>query len=261
MKRVAPFALALVGFAAFAQSTVRVRGTIARLDGDVLTVKSRDGKEVRVQLAPDAQVAVAKATTLGDIKPGTYVGSAAVKRSDGTLVAKEVLKLPLMQSFLVQMIAAVVMVIVVPIAGAVSDRYPRKPLLLGSLIGYLVLLYPLYGWVVSEPSIAKLLVCQIVIGCFSAFFLGVYCTTLVELFPVRVRSTSLSIVNNVAVLVFGGFAQFFVTWLITLTGSPLAPIFYVMIGVGLGLISVIAMRPDAHGASMESLDRSVEQAS
>jgi MFS transporter, MHS family, proline/betaine transporter len=156
--------------------------------------------------------------------------------------AKEVLKLPLMQSFLVQMIAAIVMVIVVPIAGALSDRYPRKPLLLASLIGYLVLLYPLYCWVIAEPSIGKLLVCQVVIGFFGAFFLGVYCTTLVELFPVRIRSTSLSIVNNVAVLIFGGFAQFFVTWLIVVTGSPLAPIFYVMIGVGLGLVSVIAMR-------------------
>jgi MFS transporter, MHS family, proline/betaine transporter len=156
--------------------------------------------------------------------------------------AKEVLKLPLMESFLVQMIAAIVMVIVVPLAGAAADRYPRKPLLLASLIGYFVLLYPLYAWVIAAPSIGKLLVCQVVIGCFGAFFLGVYCTTLVELFPVRIRSTSLSIVNNVAVLISGGFAQFFVTWLIALTGSPLAPIYYVMIGVGLGLISVIAMR-------------------
>jgi MFS transporter, MHS family, proline/betaine transporter len=156
--------------------------------------------------------------------------------------AKEVLKLPLMESFLVQMIAAIVMVIVVPLAGAAADRYPRKPLLLVSLIGYFVLLYPLYAWVIAAPSISKLLVCQVVIGFFGACFLGVYCTTLVELFPVRVRSTSLSIVNNVAVLISGGFAQFFVTWLIALTGSPLAPIYYVMIGVGLGLISVIAMR-------------------
>jgi len=162
--------------------------------------------------------------------------------------AKEVLKLPLMQSFLVQLIAAVVMTIVVPIAGAVSDRYPRKPLLLISLVGYFLLLYPLYAWVVAAPSIGRLLVCQVVIGCFSAFFLGVYCTTLVELFPVRVRSTSLSIVNNVAVLISGGFAQFFVTWLIALTHSPLAPIFYVMIGVGLGLIAVLAMRDDPREA-------------
>ena len=157
--------------------------------------------------------------------------------------AKEVLKLPLMQSFTVQMIAAIVMVVVVPIAGAVSDRCPRKPLLLASLMGYFLSLYPLYGWVTASPSIGKLLVCQVVVGFFSAFFLGVYCTTLVELFPIRVRSTALAIVNNVTVLIFGGFAQFFVTWLIELTGSALAPIFYVMIGVGLGLISVIAMRP------------------
>jgi len=94
MKRVGPFALAFVGLAAFAQTTQRVRGTITRLDGNVLTVKSREGKEVRVQLAPDAQVAVAKATTLAEIKPGTYVGSAAVKRGDGTLVAKEVHTIP-----------------------------------------------------------------------------------------------------------------------------------------------------------------------
>jgi MFS transporter, MHS family, proline/betaine transporter len=46
----------------------------------------------------------------------------------------------------------------------------------------------------------------------------------------------------VAVLIFGGFAQFFVTGLIKLTGSPLAPVFYVMIGLTLGLISVIFMK-------------------
>ena len=123
----------------------------------------------------------------------------------------------------------------------------------GVVLGYFALLYPLYAWVIAAPSIYKLLVCQVVIGFFSAFFLGVYCTTLVELFPIRVRSTALAIVNNVAVLIFGGFAQFFVTWLIALTGSPLAPIFYVMIGVGLGLISVIAMRPHMEGAGVTSL--------
>jgi Domain of unknown function (DUF5666) len=93
--RSSAFVLALtVSSAAFAQSTTRVRGTIARLDGDVLTVKTREGKEVKVQLAPDTAVAVAKAASLSDIKPGTYVGSAAMKRADGTLVAKEVHTLP-----------------------------------------------------------------------------------------------------------------------------------------------------------------------
>ncbi|WP_118179996.1 MFS transporter [Paraburkholderia phosphatilytica] len=156
--------------------------------------------------------------------------------------AKQVLKLPVSQSFMVQMIAAIVMLIVVPIAGAASDRYDRKRLLLWSLGLYLVTLYPLYTWVTAEPSIGRLLFTQVVAGVFSATFLGVYCTTLAELYPVRIRATSLAIVNNVAVLIFGGFAQFFVTWLIKLTGSPLAPVMYVMIGLSLGLIAVICMK-------------------
>jgi hypothetical protein len=64
------------------------------LNGDVLSVKSRDGKDIQVQLTPDAQVAVAKTTTLADIKPGTYVGVTSVEGPDGRLVAKEVHLIP-----------------------------------------------------------------------------------------------------------------------------------------------------------------------
>jgi MFS transporter, MHS family, proline/betaine transporter len=155
--------------------------------------------------------------------------------------AKEVLRLPMTESFMVQMIAAIAMLIVVPIAGAASDRFDRKRLLLASLGGYLVVLYPLYSWVTSNPSIQRLLLAQLVAGILSAIFLGVYCTVLVELYAVRTRATALSIVNNVSVMIFGGFSQFFVTWLLKLTSSPLAPIFYVMVGLAIGLIAVLSM--------------------
>lgn len=157
--------------------------------------------------------------------------------------AKQVLKLPVSESFMVQMIAAIVMLIVTPIAGALSDRHDRKTLLVGSLAAYLIAIYPLYAWVVAAPSVSRLLVAQIVIGVISATFLGVYCTTLAEMFPRRSRATSLAVVNNVVVLIFGGFAQTFVTWLIALTGSPLAPVLYVMIGIALSLIAVLALKP------------------
>ncbi|MEX3939765.1 MFS transporter [Paraburkholderia sp. BR10937] len=133
--------------------------------------------------------------------------------------------------------------IVTPIAGALSDRYDRKTLLVGSLGAYLVAIYPLYAWIVAAPSVSRLLVAQIVIGVVSATFLGVYCTTLAEMFPKRTRATPLAVVNNVVVLIFGGFAQTFVTWLIMLTGSPLAPVLYVMIGIALSLVAVVALKP------------------
>ncbi len=83
--------LALVNAAADAQQTnIRVRGTITAFDGNALSVKSRDGKDLKLQLAENATVAAAKAITLADLIPGDYVGATSLKRPDGTLVAREV---------------------------------------------------------------------------------------------------------------------------------------------------------------------------
>ena len=81
-----------VGMFAEAQAAtaMRIRGTITALEGNVLSVKSRDGKDLKINLADNLSVSAAKAITMADIKPGDYVGSATMKRPDGTLVALEV---------------------------------------------------------------------------------------------------------------------------------------------------------------------------
>lgn len=83
-------ALALASLAANAQSTVRVRGTIVSLDGNVLAVKSRAGEDLRVQLSDNATVAVAKAVKFEDIKLGDFIASSTMRRPDGSVVALEV---------------------------------------------------------------------------------------------------------------------------------------------------------------------------
>ena len=90
MKKLAVLLLAFAACTAFAQTNVRVRGTITALNGDVLMVKSRDGRDIQLQLAPDAQVVTAKKTTLAEMGPNAYVGVTSVKGPDGRLVAKEV---------------------------------------------------------------------------------------------------------------------------------------------------------------------------
>ena len=90
MKRFALLFLLLATTAAFAQAPTRVRGTITAVDGDVLSVKSRDGQDVKIQLTPDAQVVTTKAATMADFKPGSYVGVTSVKGPDGRLVARRV---------------------------------------------------------------------------------------------------------------------------------------------------------------------------
>ena len=92
MKRLFLFAvstLLLASLSAQAQN-MRVRGTITSLDGDVLSVKTREGKDVKIQLAPDAQVATTKKVSADEFKPGSYVGVTSVKGPDGRLLAKRV---------------------------------------------------------------------------------------------------------------------------------------------------------------------------
>src|SRR3954454_21604536 len=93
MKKLLFLALILASAAVLAQSNMRVRGTISSLDGDVLSVKSRDGKDLKLQLTPDAQIAVAKKLSLADIKPGTYVGVTSVPQG-GKQIDKEVHLIP-----------------------------------------------------------------------------------------------------------------------------------------------------------------------
>ncbi len=85
--------LALVGTlmpqASTAQEAVRVRGTILSLDGSVLMVKSREGKDVRVDLTPDVGFAYVRTVKLDDVKPGTPLGTAAVMGPGGKLIARE----------------------------------------------------------------------------------------------------------------------------------------------------------------------------
>jgi uncharacterized protein DUF5666 len=90
MKWLSLLILMLATGAALAQAPTRVRGTITGLDGDVLSVKTRDGKDVKIHLASDAQVATTKKATMNDFKTGSFVGVTSVKGPDGRLVARRV---------------------------------------------------------------------------------------------------------------------------------------------------------------------------
>jgi hypothetical protein len=76
--------------AAWAQETVRVRGTIERIDGGAYIVKARDGSSLRLILAPNGGVAASVKSALSDIKPGSFIGVAALPLPDGSQRALEV---------------------------------------------------------------------------------------------------------------------------------------------------------------------------
>src|SRR6476661_9184967 len=61
----------------------RVRGTVEKLDGHNLTVKSRDGQSLSITLAPEVEIITLVKKSLADIKPGDFVASTGVKDKGG----------------------------------------------------------------------------------------------------------------------------------------------------------------------------------
>jgi len=88
--------LALLVLPALAQegTPTRIRGTIEKLDGQTLTIKSREGQELSITLSNDLKVSAVNKAQLSDIKQGDFIGSAAVPGTDGKLHAQEVLIFP-----------------------------------------------------------------------------------------------------------------------------------------------------------------------
>ena len=159
--------------------------------------------------------------------------------------ARVQLHLPLDQAFFAQAVSLACTVVLTPIFGIVSDRIGRKPVVIGAMILYLVLTYPLFVWMNANPSLTSLMVTQIVLCSVVGIFFGPISTIVAEQFPAHIRSTGLGLSYNVAVMVFGGFAPFFVTWLIATTGSPVAPAFYVMFGAAVGLLAALFLKERA----------------
>jgi MFS transporter, MHS family, proline/betaine transporter len=212
-------------------------------------------------------------------------GAAAVKQSFGTMLAahvKEVLAcmgiitsgtisfyvillymptfartqlhLPLDQAFVAQSISLACMIVLTPLSGALSDRIGRKPIMVAALTLYFVLVYPLFNWVHDNPSFGSLVIVQIVLCCLLGVFFGPMSTAVAEQFAARARSTGLGIAYNLAVMIFGGFAQFFVTWLIVATGSPIAPSFYVMFGAAIGVVAAFFLVDRAQDVRLPTLE-------
>jgi MFS transporter, MHS family, proline/betaine transporter len=168
--------------------------------------------------------------------------------------ARTQLHLQLDEAFAAQSIGLVWMIVLIPVFGLLCDRIGRKPIMIVALVLYLMLAYPLFSWVSRNPSFGDLVLMQVILCGILAAFYGPVSTVLAEQFPARTRSTRLSIAYNIAVMVFGGFAQFFVTWLIEVTGSPIAPAFYVMFGAAVGLLAAFFLVDRAHEARLPTVE-------
>ncbi|MFZ5683035.1 MAG: MFS transporter [Pseudomonadota bacterium] len=143
---------------------------------------------------------------------------------------------------------AIVNIATIPLFGWLSDKVGRKPLLILSALGCLVLAWPLFALVSAYPGLWTVLAVTATGGVLTGIFSGAAPAFLCELLPTRVRYTAMSAGYNAAVMLFGGFAPFISTLLVRETGYAAAPGFYVMAGAALTLVTLLTLRyePDRY---------------
>lgn len=143
-------------------------------------------------------------------------------------------------SFLANTFSLILLIILTPIAGYLSDKFGRKKLLLTSTIGTLILIYPLF-LMMASGSFPIIVLAVLILAALIAAFNGPAVVTLVELFPANIRYSSFSVGYNIAIAVFGGTAPFISTYLIQVTGFTLAPLFYILFAAIVTTITLIVV--------------------
>jgi MHS family proline/betaine transporter-like MFS transporter len=123
--------------------------------------------------------------------------------------------------------AAVLVVTVagIVVAGRATDRFGKWPVMRAGTVGFVVLT-PLAFMAMSVSGLAGAIVGQLVLAVPVALACGAFFVVLVEAFPARLRFSAGSTAYSIAQAVFGGTAPFVGTWLFGLTGSGLAPAWY-----------------------------------
>jgi len=145
---------------------------------------------------------------------------------------------------LVTLCVAVSNFIWLPIGGALSDRYGRRPLLLASTVLTLISAYPVMLWLVHGASFGHLLLAELWLSALFGLFNGAAVPFLAEIMPEAVRTTGFSLAYSLATAIFGGFTPAICTLLIHATGSRAMPSLWLAAAALLGLIATVL----AHGS-------------
>jgi MHS family proline/betaine transporter-like MFS transporter len=133
----------------------------------------------------------------------------------------------------------VMLVVIAPI-GALSDRVGRKPILLASAIGFLLLSYPAIKLIELRdpfPIAAGIGI----LGLLLVLMLGVIGSALPAMFPTRNRYGGFSIGYSTSTAAFGGTAPLVVDFLITQTGNNDIPAFYLMGAAAIAIVPILLM--------------------
>jgi MHS family proline/betaine transporter-like MFS transporter len=148
------------------------------------------------------------------------------------------------QAFLATSISLAVYIGLIFLMGALSDRFGRRTALIAASVLFMLLTVPLFS-ALDGASFLGIVLIQIAFGALLTVNDGTLPCFLSELFPTRVRYSGFAFSFNAANALFGGTAPFVATWLIAVSGSKLAPAWYLVVAAVVALAAMLAARETA----------------
>lgn len=159
--------------------------------------------------------------------------------------AQDTLHMKASAGFAAETATNLVSIPVVLLGGWLSDRIGRWRVNVWGNLVYLLMIYPTFLWVSSERSAFALIAGMTALGAAAALFQGSFYAALSESLPKSIRGAGFGTVYSLAIAVFGGTTQVVVTWLIHVTGSAMAPAWYMVGATAVGQVAVMLMRESA----------------
>jgi MHS family proline/betaine transporter-like MFS transporter len=149
----------------------------------------------------------------------------------------KVLGHPLKDTLIMNAISIFLVILLMPLSSAISDKVGRKPVLAITSLAFVLLSYPIFH-LLCMPGFMYPLIGQLIFGVLVSFYVAPVPATLVELFPTSVRFTGVAISYNLSAAIFGGTTPAVATWLIKETGMKNILAFYIMLFATLTLFTL-----------------------
>ena len=166
---------------------------------------------------------------------------------------KEIVQQPVSNPLLLNTIGLACLLPVIPLAGWLSDRFGRRALLMTAGIGILLCSWPLFI-VFQQGDDGMILVGLVIFALLIGMAQGPTPAMMTELFPPEVRLTGIGIGYNVTLALFGGTAPLISTWLISATGTTIAPAFYLMTAAAISLVGAFGLPGPQRQLTAESME-------
>jgi MFS family permease len=197
------------------------------------------GERQHTPLRPYLPVAVIGLLLLASGTIGNYILAYM------TTYAIATLQMPGSLAFTATIVVGLSGVLLDLVSGALSDHFGRKPIMLIPGVLLLVSILPAFYAISHYRTMTTLLVATALLSSLLSLSAGPMVIWITESLPASIRSGSVAVIYAVSISTFGGTTQYAITWLMRATGNPLAPAWYWIAALSIGIAAMCAVRESA----------------